>query len=131
MPTAVITESKREDGVEHHDLRHDGPEFRPFALGGVIAVFPLQPLIKLDGRFKQQKQAAKQHNQIAGAKAEVVKNNQRFGQGDQPEIEASSRRRMTIASIRPVIRARSRWAGGSFSARIAIKTGYRYPTPVR
>ena len=75
---------ERKDGVEHHDLRHHGPEFRPFALGGVIAVFPLQPLIKLDGRFKQQKQAAKQHNQIAGAKAEVVKNNQRFGQGDQP-----------------------------------------------
>lgn len=43
------------------------------------------------------------------------------------EIEASSRRRMTIASIRPVIRARSRWAGGSFSARIAIKTRLSMP----
>ncbi len=58
---------KREDGVRHHDLRHDGPEFR-LALGGVIALSFLQSLIKLDGRFKQQKQAAKQHNPIRALK---------------------------------------------------------------
>ncbi|MGC6744848.1 hypothetical protein ACP0HM_09785 [Escherichia coli] len=46
-----------------------------------------------------------------------------MSQGDQPEIDASSNRRINIASSSPVTRARSRCFGGSFSARMAIKTG--------
>ena len=45
---------ERKDGVEHHDLRHHGPEFRPSALGGIIAVLPLQPFVEFDCSFKQQ-----------------------------------------------------------------------------
>ena len=44
------------------------------------------------------------------------------------EIDASSSRRITIASSRPVTRARSRCAGGSFSARMAIKTRLSIPS---
>ena len=43
-----------EDGVQHHDLRDHSPEFRAFALSGIIAVLPLQPFIKLNGGFEKQ-----------------------------------------------------------------------------
>ena len=43
------------------------------------------------------------------------------------EIEASNSRRMTIARMSPVTRARLRSAGGSFSARMAINTKLSIP----
>ncbi len=60
---------ERKDSVQHHDLRDHRPEFRPLTLGRVGAIFPFQPFVELHGGFKEQEEAAEQHNQIAGAEA--------------------------------------------------------------
>lgn len=75
---------EREDGIKHHDLRNHSPEPRAFALGRVIAIFTFQPFVELNGGFKEKEQPAKQHNEIASAKAQIVPRNQRPGESNQP-----------------------------------------------
>lgn len=61
MPTAVITESSEKMASSTTICATTAQNFAPLRWVGLSLSF-LQPLIKLDGRFKQQKQAAKQHN---------------------------------------------------------------------
>ncbi len=75
---------QREDGVQHHDLCDHPPELSAFTLGGVIAVFPFQPFVELHSGFKQQEETTEQHDQIAGAEAEIANAEQRRGQRYQP-----------------------------------------------
>ena len=75
---------EREDGIQHHDLRHNPPESRAFALGRIIAIFPFQPLVEFNGGFEEEEQAARQHYEIAGAKAQIAPGDEWFGQRDQP-----------------------------------------------
>ena len=73
-----------EDRIQHHDLRHHRPEFRSAALGWVLAVFTLQPLVELHRGFEQQEQPAEEHDQIAGAKTQAVNGEQRLSERHQP-----------------------------------------------
>ena len=75
---------EREYGVQHHDLRDHTPELSAFTLGGIVAVFSFQPFVELHSGFKQQEETAEQHDQIAGAEAEIANAEQRRGQCYQP-----------------------------------------------
>lgn len=75
---------EREDGVQHHDLRHDRPETCAFARAMLLFILAFQPLIELHGGFEQQEYPADQHDQIAAAEGVLRDDEHRFGQRRQP-----------------------------------------------
>ncbi len=84
IPTAVITASEGEDGIQHHYLQYYYPETGiAFTVTGIVlAVF--QPFMQLGCRLKQQEDPAEQHDEIAPGKGEIGDGNQWFRQRHHP-----------------------------------------------
>lgn len=75
---------EREDGIQHHNLRHHRPEAGAFARTMLLFIFTLQPLVKLHGSFEQQEDTPDQHNKVASAKRMTGGKKQRLGERGQP-----------------------------------------------
>ncbi|MNO88773.1 hypothetical protein D3C76_802380 [compost metagenome] len=73
-----------EHRIEHHDLRHDGPEQRVSRIGRALADMAFEPFMQLHGRLEQQEHTAEQHDQVTPREALVEHFEQRLGQGHQP-----------------------------------------------
>ena len=127
MPTAVMTES-RENMASSTTICATTPQnLAPLRWVGLSLSFPssrsLSSIVALNSRKKPpnsmiRSRALKLRSRMLNSGVVSV---------TSQDIDASSSRRITIASSSPVIRALSRWAGGSFSARMAIKTRLSMP----
>ena len=73
-----------EHGIEHHDLRHHQPETRVHAVLDMHAHGAFEALMQLGRGLEQQKQAARQQDQVATGKGFAQNREQWRCEGDQP-----------------------------------------------
>ena len=127
IPTAVITESSEKMASSTTICVTTPQNFAPLRWVGLLLSFPssrsFSSIVALNNRKKPPNSMIKSR----ALKVNERKLNSGCVRVTSQEIDASSNRRINIASSSPVTRARSRCFGGSFSARMAIKTRLSMP----
>ncbi len=111
MPTAVITESSENTMSSITIWAMIGQKAACAALLPCLCS-ALEPLVDLGGRLDQQEHAADDQDQVAPRELEAARSRTAVAVSDITQVMlASSPRRISSASERPMIRARSRCVG--------------------
>jgi hypothetical protein len=127
MPTAVITES-REKMASSTTICATTPRISRLCAGSGYRYLSFQPFVKLNGGFKSRNNPPNSIIRSRALKLRSCQVNQRFGQGDQPgdrgqQQQAHHHCQQQTGDARAVA-----LRGGSFSARMAIKTRLSIPS---
>ena len=115
--------------VKNQDLSNHAPKRRVFflAVGNGKLVMPFEAFVQLGGGFVEQEDTAREHNHVfAGTSNPLMWNSGRV-RVMMCAMKPSMMMRITTASPKPVMRARSRWAGLTLFAKMATKTRLSIP----
>ncbi len=127
MPTAVITESSENTASSTTICATTGQNLAPRFCGFSSSSLPSNRSFNSMVALNSKKIPPISMIRSRALKGCPIRVNRGVIREESQEIEASSSNRITNASNRPVTRALSRRAGGSFSARMAIKTRLSIP----
>ena len=128
IPTAVITESREKTASSTTICATTGQNFAPRRWVGFSLSFPSSRSLSSTVALNSRNNPPKSMIRSRALKLRPCTLNKGLVSVTSQEIEASNSRRITMASRRPVTRARSRCEGGNLSARMAINTRLSMPS---